>query len=94
MGINIYHKLKWVIFMNFILDIAVVFIVVSLALTNYRRGLINSVIDFAGTIISVVAASLVGTSVSIWIYNQFIVQKITDSVNQALTSTVQPLSER
>lgn len=72
--------------MSAILDIVVVLIVLSLAFTSFRRGLINSLVDFVGTIVAVVASSFVASSVSIWIYNQFIMSKITDSVNQALLS--------
>lgn len=70
--------------MSVILDIAVIAVVVSLAFTGFRRGLINSVVDFAGMIVAMVAASLISASVSVMIYNQFIMDRIIDSVNQAL----------
>lgn len=72
--------------MSIILDIVVAVIIVLFTITSFRRGLVNSIIDFAGTIVSVVAASLIASSMSVSIYNQFIKEHIIDCVSQALST--------
>ena len=72
--------------MSIILDIAVVAIIVLFTVTSFRRGLVSSIVDFAGTIVSIVAASFIASSMSVSIYNQFVRDKIVESVSQALSS--------
>ncbi|MDD6489366.1 MAG: CvpA family protein [Clostridia bacterium] len=66
--------------MNIVLDLTVVLIVAIMIFSGYRRGLLNSVIDFAGVIVSAVASSFLASMAAISVYEKFIMNKVIESV--------------
>ncbi len=72
--------------MSIIFDVIVVAVIVLIAVTDYRRGLINSIIGLAGTVVSAIAASMLASAFAVHIYTQFFMDNIRDTVSQALVS--------
>lgn len=72
--------------MSVVLDIAVVAIVAIMILAGYKRGLLNSVIDFAGVIVAAVLSSFVASLLAVSVYNGLIMNKVVETVQSACSS--------
>lgn len=74
------------IFMGIVLDLTVVVIIAIMMLAGYKRGLVNSVIDFAGVIVAAVAASFIASLAAVSIYDNFIMNKVIESAESAFAA--------
>lgn len=68
-----------------VLDIIVVVTVILITSTSIRRGLVFSVIEFVGVIVSAVASAFLASVVSGIIYVQFIQNNIIDGISNILS---------
>lgn len=71
--------------MSIVLDLAVILILFMMTIAGYRRGLLNSVIEFAGVIISAVAASFFASMAAIAVYDNFIMDNIIKAVESVFS---------
>lgn len=72
--------------MSIILDIVVVVIVAIMMIDGYKRGLITSVIDFAGVIIAAVVSSFLASMAAVSVYNSFIMHNVVQAVEGAFSA--------
>lgn len=85
--------------MSIILDLAIVALIVTMAVSDYKKGLISSLVSFAGMIVSSIAASFTASMISFSIYNQFIMNRIINTAEKAFSAipssyTVEQQAER
>ena len=69
--------------MTLLLDVGIVALVVMFAISGYKKGLLISLVNVAGTIIACALAPLVSSVFSTMIYDSFIKNEITESVSKA-----------
>ena len=69
--------------MTLLLDVGIVALVIMFAIGGYKKGLLISLVNVAGTIIACALAPLVSSVFSTMIYDSFIKEEITESVNKA-----------
>ena len=69
--------------MTLLLDVGIVALVVMFAISGYKKGLLISLVNVAGTIIACALAPLVSSVFSTMIYDSFIKEEITESVSKA-----------
>ncbi|MGN0470726.1 MAG: CvpA family protein [Acutalibacteraceae bacterium] len=72
--------------MGIVLDLTVVVIIAIMIIAGYKRGLVNSVIDFAGVIVAAVAASFIASLAAVSIYDNFIMNKVIESAESAFAA--------
>lgn len=72
--------------MNIILDIVVVVIVAIMMIDGYKRGLLTSVIEFAGVIIAAVASSFLASLTAVSVYSSFIMHNVVQAVEAAFSA--------
>lgn len=70
--------------MSFLFDIGLIVLVGMFAYTGYRKGLIISLVNVAGTLIACAVSPLLSSTLSMYIYNSFIESEITESVGKAI----------
>ena len=78
--------------MNIVLDLIVLLIVVLLVIGGYKRGVIKTVVELGGTLLSSLAASLGGSVLAVNLYDSFIKQHIIDAVSSSLPE-ITPLTK-
>lgn len=76
-----------------ILDIMVVSIVIFVAATSIKRGIISSIIEFVGTVVSITLSVFLGSIAANTIYNQFIQKNIIETLTKAISSNPNNVSE-
>ena len=69
--------------MTLLLDVGIVALVIMFAIGGYKKGLLISLVNVAGTIIACALAPLVSSVFSTMIYDSFIKEEITESVSKA-----------
>ena len=69
--------------MTLLLDVGIVALVIMFAIGGYKKGLLISLVNVAGTIIACALAPLVSSVFSTMIYDCFIKEEITESVSKA-----------
>ena len=73
--------------MGFIIDIVLIIAFVFSVVTAYKKGLLKSLVDSFGFIVSVVAASKIAGLIHMWIYDSFFKEKIVEAVRQKIVSS-------
>lgn len=74
--------------MGMILDISLVVLAVLFLIIGARRGIAKSLAEFGGTIVAIVAASLLASVFAGVIYNNFVESSLLNSVTGSLDNTV------
>lgn len=78
--------------MNFypiIIDVIVVLIFAVAIYTAFKRGFLRSIVMLVGCVASLVLASKLSQTISVYIYEQFMYEKIVISVNEAIAQSVE-----
>lgn len=70
--------------MTLLFDIGIVVLVVLFAIAGYRKGLLISLVNVAGTIIACAVSPLISSVFSTMVYDSFIKNEINESVNTAV----------
>ena len=78
--------------MNIVLDLIVLLIVVLLVISGYKRGVINTVVELGGTLLSSLVASLGGSVLAVNLYDSFIKEHVIDAVSNSLPE-ITPLTK-
>ena len=76
-----------------ILDITVVVILIVSFCIGWRRGLISSLLQLLGFAISLIAAWIFSRSITTYVYERFVRDKIVDNVSNKLSSSVDGVVE-
>ncbi len=70
--------------MNIVLDLAVIAVIVLLIVGGYRRGLIKTVVELIGTVVSSLIASVGGSLLSVSLYDAFLKERIIKAAADAM----------
>ena len=66
--------------MKWILDSATLFIIVLCACQAYKKGFLNTVVRFVGTVFSVAASIMFSQPIAEFVFNNYISEKVNDVV--------------
>lgn len=73
--------------MHFLLDIAVILVLIGSILLCYYRGIIHTLVSFAGNIICILASLFLGDALAKSIYDDFLSKQIVDSISDSLKNS-------
>lgn len=71
--------------LSLVLDIMVVVVIILITATSIKRGMIISIIEFVGVIVSAIVSSFIASVVSIFNYNQFFKASLINTIDNAIS---------
>ncbi|MDD4324768.1 MAG: CvpA family protein [Eubacteriales bacterium] len=79
--------------MNYIYDIAAVFLFIAFLLYGYRRGLLRTLLQFASSVIAIVLSYLLLNPFTDWLTDLGFFQKTTDSITNSVGEQFQSVGD-
>jgi len=73
--------------MSILIDIAVIALIAVFAFIGYRKGLVKTLLNFAGVFIALIAAFYIASPLSSFIFDTFFIDRIHNGVNKAIVNS-------
>lgn len=80
--------------LSLVLDIMVIVVIILVTATSIKRGLITSIIEFVGVIVSAIASSFIASGISIFGYNQFFKARLIETIDHAIAQESTVISQQ
>lgn len=73
--------------MSILIDIAVIALIAVFAFIGYRKGLVKTLLNFAGVFIALIAAFYIASPLSSFVFDTFFIDRIHNGVNKAIVNS-------
>ena len=73
--------------MSILIDIAVIALIAVFAFIGYRKGLVKTLLNFAGVFIALIAAFYIASPLSSFVFDTFFSDRIHNGVNKAIVNS-------
>lgn len=71
-----------------VIDAIMILIILIFAIIGYVRGAVGAILSFVGGIVSAIIASVLGSNIAPWIYDNFFKQTISEDVVSAVSTAI------